>query len=178
MPPTHRHNPKTMPFILLQCSVILPSLPCIIITIPHHSKAPLMANHPNIELPHHSEAPSWYAYQSLMKWCDWHKYLSSYDNYSHGNYRPHLLRLLQCPDLELPLPQVYTSVWQLQLRNPQLNSTSWSTHHTIKPQGYHLYMAMLKSCCYFRITDSICLLWLLQSQGLTALLRLQWIFYL
>ncbi len=42
---------------------------------------------------------------------------------SYGNYRPRLLRLLQCQDLELSLPHAYTSAWQLQLNNPQLNST-------------------------------------------------------
>ncbi len=99
----------------------------------------------------------------LMKWHDWHEYPSSYDNYSHSNYRPHLLRLLQCQDLELLLPQVYTSVRQLQLNNPQLNSTSWSAHRSIKPHGSHPYMAMSRTCCYFRTTDTICLLWLLQK---------------
>ncbi len=114
----------------------------------------------------------------LIKWHDWHKYPSSYNNYSHSNYRPCLLRLLQCQDLKLPLTQVYTSAQQLQLSNPQLNSTSWSAHCSIKLHSFHPYMATLRSCCYFRTTESICLLWLLQSQGLTALLRLQWIFYL
>ncbi len=113
------------------------SSPRIIITVPHHGKVPLIANYSTIELLHHSEAPSSCAHQSLMKWHDRHKYPSSYDNYSHGNYRPHLLRLLQCPDLELPLPQVYTSVQQLQLRNPQLNSISWSAHCSIKPHSFH-----------------------------------------
>ncbi len=114
----------------------------------------------------------------LMKWHDWCKYPFNYDNYSDSNYRLCLLRLLQCQDLKLLWTQVYTSAWQLQLNNLQLNSTSWSTHRSIKPHGFHPYIAMSKTCCYFRTTDSICLLWLLQSQGLTALLRLQWIFYL
>ncbi len=98
----------------------------------------------------------------LMKWHDWHEYPSSYDIYSHGNYRLCLLRLLQCQDLKLSLTQVHTSVQQLQLSNLQLHSTSWSAHHSIKPHSSHPYTATSKTCCYFRTTDSICLLWLLQ----------------
>ncbi len=99
----------------------------------------------------------------LIKWCDWRKYSSSYDNYSHSNYRPCLLRLLQCQDFELLLPQAYTSARQLQLNNPRLNSTLWSTPCSIKPHGSYPYMAMSRTCCYLRTTDTICLLWLLQK---------------
>ncbi len=89
----------------------------------------------------------------LMKWRDWREYPPSYDNYSYGNYRPCLLRLLQCQDFELSLPHTYTSARQLQLNNPQLNSTLWSAPRSIKPHGSHPYMAMSKTCCYFRTTD-------------------------
>ncbi len=44
--------------ILVQYSIILPSLPHITITICHHGKAPLIDNHPKIELLYHSEASS------------------------------------------------------------------------------------------------------------------------
>ena len=44
---------------------IHPILPCIIIAILHHGKAPSIDNHPNMELTHHSEAPSWCAHWSL-----------------------------------------------------------------------------------------------------------------
>ncbi len=161
----HKHSDTVLKpwHPLLTHSVILPSSPRITITVSHHGKAPLIDNHPKTGLLYHSEVSGWCAINHLMKWCDWHEYPPSYDNYSYGNYRPCLLRLLQCQDFELSLPHAYTSARQLQLNNLQLNSTLWSAPRSIKPHGSHPYIATSKTCCYFRTTDTICLLRLLQK---------------
>ncbi len=71
----HKHSDTVLKpwHPLLTHSVILPSSPCITITISHHGKAPLIDNHPKTGFLHHSEASGWCAYQSFneMTWLTW-----------------------------------------------------------------------------------------------------------
>ena len=145
-PQTFRYNPKTVtstPHTLCYPSQFAS----------HHNyripsrKTSLIDNHSKTGLLHHSEALVDVPINHLMKWRDWREYPPSYDNYSYGNYRPRLLRLLQCQDFELSLPHTYTSARQLQLNNPQLNSTLWSAHRSINPHGSHPYTATSVSPC-------------------------------
>ncbi len=60
-------------------------------------KAPLINNHPNIELLHHSEALVDVPINHSMKWCDWCEYPPSYDNCSYSNYRPCFTKAVTMP---------------------------------------------------------------------------------